>query len=700
MGLVYIFGPNEDENDYSSMGIIGALIPTECKFKEVTNGDSIVTLKHPMDFKFYRHSYLNRGNILAVPVPVRTTPEIENGTCVTTVWKYKVKPLSQLTASAQRTLYKTKTGTGKIKVMKANDVVTVVRKTAVEGDRWKVKSKYGTGWVDPFGLILVTEHVIADNSQAIEEIQSPWTVTTQYFRIYNSRAVLDSDGMSIQVSARHVRFDLMRNMTRFESKNSIALQAALDGVLNQCYNTHPFKAYTNVANVQAGLFYNLKNPVEAFSDPEEGLCKKYDVGMVSDNYDLYFLHDPGLNRGIWIEYRKNMTGIDFQSTDESVATRIIPIGENKDGTLLYLSDDPALRFVDSPKINDYPVKYTKDLTCDNCKVGDKDEDGSTITIEKARARMRQQAQDLIDGGCDQLEIGMSVSFINLGDTEEYKQFRNLENCFLFDYILVKHPELNINVTAQITEIEWDCLTDRMISVRIGTIGKTLANVGFATWQIPSGFSGSKIAPGTVGGGALGQDAITTRHLQADSINAGLIQAGAVVADKIQANAIEADKIKAGAITAGKIAADAVTTDNLQADSVTAGKIAAGSVNAGHIEAHTITADQIAVGTITAESGIIADGAIGRAHIADGSITNAQIADLSASKLTAGTIDAMDITVVHLNADNITVGTINGQRIAEGAIDTNHLVDGAISTTKIDLGAVTAEKLKLKKIAVF
>lgn len=66
-----------------------------------------------------------------------------------------------------------------------------------------------------------------------------------------------------------------------------------------------------------------------------------------------------------------------------------------------------------------------------------------------------QREDLLEGGCDSPKIEMSVEFTNLEIREEYKQFRNLENCFLYDYVIVQHPTMDIDVTAQIMEIEWD-----------------------------------------------------------------------------------------------------------------------------------------------------------------------------------------------------------------------------------------------------
>ena len=255
MSDIYVFSSNEDNNDYSTMGLVGALEPTECTFEETANGDSLITMKHPVD-SLGKYTALVRDNILVIPVPVRTTPEIQNGSCVTTVWTYKVKPLNQLTSKNQRTLYKSSSGSGKRKVMNAGDIVTVVYqpKDTANISRWKVKSKYGTGWIDPNGFELVTEHKIEDNANAIQEVQNPWMITDQLFRIYEVERGLEE----VTVSARHITYDLLYDATHYYygSDQAVSLQTTLDNILGKSYGFQTrFHAYTNVTNTQTGLSF-------------------------------------------------------------------------------------------------------------------------------------------------------------------------------------------------------------------------------------------------------------------------------------------------------------------------------------------------------------------------------------------------------------------------------------------------------------
>ena len=498
MSNIYVFSGNDADNDYSTMGLVGALTPSEAIFREEANGESVIELTHPLD-EWGRYTALKEGNILVASVPARTTPEIQDEAVVTTVWTYVVKDPAVLSHEKLRKLYKEKDGTSSYETLKGGDKVTVTwKQTEGSGEeevkRWKVKAPSGQeGYMYPDALTLVTEHHTADNSQAIEEINPAWSSRPQLFRIYEADKGLDS----VKVTARHISYDLLYNITSYKSDEVAELQTVLTGILSNTYASHKFTAKTNVRNTRAGLNWRGKTPIDAFFDPEEGVCKKFDVSIVRDNFNLFFLHDPGVNRGITIEYAKNMTGVSYKENWDEVVTRVVPVGQTKKGEPLYLE---GTAYVDSPYINNYPVIKVHYLECENCKVGDKDEGGSTITEPVARARMREQAEALFAPDdadrADEPKIEMEVEFQNLGDTEEYAQFKGLETCFLYDYVRVSFIQNGINKVARVTEIEWDLLLNKIKSIKIGKVMNKMATAGVANWQVPTGLDGRKIANGT------------------------------------------------------------------------------------------------------------------------------------------------------------------------------------------------------------
>ena len=728
MSDIYVFSSNEEDNDYTTMGLAGALTPTKCTFKEEANGESTVTLSHPID-EYGRHTYLQRGNILVVPVPVRTTPEIDDETnhCVTTVWLYKIKPSNQLTSKSQRTLYKKAKGGKKKKVLAAETELYVVWDSNKDDERVKVKVKKTglTGFISKDSLILIDAPngtAIPDNSHAIEEIASPWTITDQYFRIYETTAKLDS----IEVTARHISYDLLYNMTDYENKNEAKLGDVLKGILSKCYSSdHGFTAHTNVDNQRAGTLCRGKNPIDAFLDPEEGVCKRFNVSLVRDNFDLYFLHDPGINRGVRIQYSKNMTGIDFTSGEDEVATRIVPVGETKKGDPLYLDSNLSKRYIDSPYINAYPFPHVYELKCENCKIGEEDSNGGKVTEARAKARMRQQAQDLLATHCDEPKIEMKVEFVNLGDTEDYAQFKNLENLFLFDYVVVQHPTLcwrdvdgivkPIDVTARIVSIEWDCILDRMNSVEIGQVGKSLANNGVTSWQIPSGVNGAKIAYQTLGSAALAPDIIAAEHIQSETINSTHLNASDIAAFVINAvtahfQSLEADTIKTDELIAEvakivNLAASHINANDISTDTLAAALVNATVLSAGTGYFNKATVQHLVSSAMNLEYGVGEDVFIQNLKVAYAQMVSAAIGNLCI-KASDGNYYSIDVgsngnvtaTPTTVSEDEITAGqTSNGRVILNTDIladnlSTSNLLATYALVNKIDATRIDVDQL--------
>ncbi len=696
MADIYVY--DKACEDFTNFGLVGALTPTECTFEEEANGLSEITLEHPLD-DFGRFTALQRDNLLIAEVPVRTTPEIQNGAIVTSVEKWTVKPEATIT-KAQRTIYRKQTGSSKLKVVPGGTEVTVVQKPA-EG-RYKVKSRYGDGWMEPDGLNYAQTETIENKSQSIESVQPAWTVKPQIFRIYSVEKNIDS----VTVSARHISYDLLYNLTTYKNEAAVSCKDALAGIMNGCVAAHEFEAYTNLEDTRAGLDWTRVNPINALLDPETGLTARYSAALVRDNWVLYVLHDPGLNRGVTVEYAKNMIGLTCTENAENVVTRIIPIGETKKGEDLLLE---GTTWVDSLHINDYPVPHIQELKCENCKVGT---DGVTTAI--ARARMREQAQAVFDNGGDLPEIDMSVEFVTLGDTAEYAQYKDLDRLFLWDYVIIRHKKLDLDVTARVAAIKWDCILGRMVSMEIGKVGKTLANTGITTWQIPTGFSGSKIAGGTVGGRALQSDIISARHVQSESIYTEALQAKSVTAEKLAAQAITADKIAAGAIDAISINAVKARLAEITAEDIETDELAAELARITVLIAGTATFDAATIKHLVAEAMNLEYGVAGQVFIKNLAVEYAQMVGAAIGKLCIKASDGkyylLDVGAdgkVTATETTVTDGEIEAGQTSGGSVIVETNITAANLTTanllatyalinKIDAARIDVDELVARK----
>lgn len=684
----YIYVYDGKSDDFTSFGLVGALTPKDCTFEEEANGMSEVTLEHPLD-ALGKYRALENGNVLSVPVPVRTTVGViaEKEAYTPQIMKVKAGLVKD-----DRKIYQKNVGTKRIGILTTGDECIVCGFYAKTGskdeDRYKVATRVGTGWIKPESLEDATP-IDETGGSSIDEVLPTWSVMPQLFRIYSVEKKLDS----VKVSAQHISYDLLTNLTDWDnvakkkddgSDLLTSLQDAADAVLEHTYYPNEFEAFTDIADTRAGLDYRRKNPVEAFLDPETGITARFNAQLVRNNYELYFLHEAGVNRGIRIEYGKNMVGIKFSEKTDEVATRLVPTGEDKDGNDILLTTpykdkdggyteshyphDYVDAIVDGVDYNDvYPIPHVYTFKAEDCKV----EKNTKEEFDRIKESMIDQCNQKIEDGCYLPPVEMSVEFIDIGDSEQYRHLRGLERLFLYDYVSVYHPKQSIDKTARVTKIKWNVLAQRMKSVEIGEIGETLANATVKTWQIPSGFSGAKIAAGTVGAGALGNDIINARHIQAESINADALQAHIITSDHIS--------------TYG-LSADVIDVDTITAESAFMNKISAQDINAIAQHVNNLAANNISTDIFSA--------AIMR--VASMAATNANIVNAVVSNLTLKGSDGVYYRVFIDNDGTITTVPVEASTDAVSTVNSSTLENRNVFNSD-GLGLVLGDAVKAEAI---
>lgn len=695
MSRIYVF--DWDNTDFSTVGECGSLMPTSCLFEEIANGMSEITLKHPLD-PLGKYTFLQRDSVLKVEVPVRTTPEIESGAFVTQVEEWTVK---QTATKPERSVYSKQEGGKKKKTLKLGAKVIVTKKPE-DSDRWKIKTGKISGWIASSGLEQSVEIILPDTATGIEDAAPAWECRDQLFRIYDISRMNDE----ITCNARHISYDLLRNLSTYDTSKSVTLQETLNGIMDSCMDPHEFTAQTDISASRTGAHYIDVDPISAILDPDTGLAEEYSAQMVRDDYEIFLLQNAGADRGTRISYGKNMTGITFNENMDDVATAIRPIGEKKNGEELYLEGDGL---VVSPIANQYPFKRIYPLTCTDCKVGT---DGVTTAI--ARKRMQEQAQDIFDSGGDLPTISVSVTFSQLGDSERYKEFKRLENVFLFDEVTVVHPKLGVNVTTEVIRVIWDCLREKMNTVELGSLKEMVSSV--ASWQISSGVSGSKIANGTIGSAQLGGDIISARHMQADSINTDALQAGSVTAQKIQGGTVEALSLEAVTAKIENLTASDIATDRLAAavaafTVVTAGTASFDQATIKHLMAQAMNLEYGVGGDVFIRNLRVLYGQMLQATIGDlcikasdgnyynidvdenGNVTAAKNTAITDGEINAGqTEEGRVILETHITAESLNTGSLLATYALVNKIDTARIDVGELFANTAFIGALTTNTI--------
>lgn len=270
----------------------------------------------------------------------------------------------------------------------------------------------------------------------------------QPFRVY--RISKPINGL-VTVYAYHISYDLTGIPVSPYSAASV--QAALAGFSTYAAVTNPFTFWSDM---MASGDFTVKAPASVRSLLETVL-EVYGGEYKYDKYTVRLYQQRGVNRGVTIRYGKNLTDLKQDENCSNVYT----------GVYAYYSDGNGI-VETSPKVTPAPgtYDYTRVLPLDL-----KAEFKEAPTAEALRAAAEQY---MTDHNIGVPEVSLNVSFVQLEQTQEYKDLALLERVELCDTVTVIFERLGVNATAQVTSTVYNVLIDAYDSVTIGNVRKNVA----------------------------------------------------------------------------------------------------------------------------------------------------------------------------------------------------------------------------------
>lgn len=270
----------------------------------------------------------------------------------------------------------------------------------------------------------------------------------QPFRVY--RISKPINGL-VTVYAYHISYDLTGIPVSPYSAASV--QAALAGFSTNAVAANPFTFWSDMTS--SGDF-TVKSPASVRSLLPT-MLEVYGGEYKYDKYTVRLYQQRGVNRGVTIRYGKNLTDLKQDENCSNVYT----------GVYAYYSDGNGI-VETSPKVTPAPgtYDYTRVLPLD-LKAEFKD----TPTAEALKAAAEQYMSDHNIGVP---EVSLNVSFVQLEQTQEYKDLALLERVELCDTVTVIFERLGVNATAQVTSTVYNVLIDAYDSVTIGNVRKNVA----------------------------------------------------------------------------------------------------------------------------------------------------------------------------------------------------------------------------------
>lgn len=316
------------------------------------------------------------------------------------------------------------------------------------------------------------EYLVNDNVIAAP---TPYS-DKQLFRIYKREKSDDE----VTVYARHIYYDNLGNYlvdVRPTNKNG---QQALDII----FSGTKFTPHSDITTANTA-YYVRKNIVEAIAgDDENSFINRWGGERLYDNYDVYIMRQIGSDKGVRAEFGHNLEAIEESVSDEDVVTRIIPVAYN--GYVL----EGAKPWVDSPKIGSYAEVKGAVINFDDIKLQEDCSEGETgyANLTALRAALVKACNEEYKKGIDDPTVNYTVNMVELANTVEYAEYKQLESVEVGDTITCRHIGIKIEVKARCIRIKWNCITKENEEVELGNFlenyfDKTSSSIQRATASI-------------------------------------------------------------------------------------------------------------------------------------------------------------------------------------------------------------------------
>ena len=288
------------------------------------------------------------------------------------------------------------------------------------------------------------------NRCIIYAIPSPYR-EAQPFRVY--RITRPINGIAT-IYAQHISYDLAGIPVNPFTAGSAA--EALSGMASHAAVESPFSFWTDKSTTANFSVLVPSASRSVLGGVEGSILDVYGGEYLFDKFLVRLYNQRGNDNGVVIRYGKNLTDVEQDANISSVATGVLPYWVGAEGELVQGN------IVNVDGTFDFVRIMTIDFSSDF-------ENQPTASELETRAMQYIKSNKI---GVPSVSI--SVSFVQLEQTEEYKDLALLEKCDLCDTVTVQFEALGINAKAEIVRIITDVLLERYESVEVGDIRSNIA----------------------------------------------------------------------------------------------------------------------------------------------------------------------------------------------------------------------------------
>lgn len=267
----------------------------------------------------------------------------------------------------------------------------------------------------------------------------------QIFRIYYMSKVINQ---VVAIKAQHITYDLSKVPVKpFTATGAVN---AKNGMLNNIMGDYPFTMTTDISNTTSTFKLDIPRSFrECLGGYEGSLLDVFRGEYEYDNLTVKMLARRGADNGVRIAYGKNLTDFKQEENIENVYTSVLGYAVVNETTYTGEVYHKVNATYPKVKIVDFSNKFAQDEI-------------------PTTAKLNTLAQSYADNNdIGKPNVNITVSFVPLYQTEEYKNIAPLERVNLGDTVRVYFENLGVEATSRVVKTVFNVNSGRYESVELG-----------------------------------------------------------------------------------------------------------------------------------------------------------------------------------------------------------------------------------------
>lgn len=294
------------------------------------------------------------------------------------------------------------------------------------------------------------------------------TSNLQLFRIYKSSKPLKG---IVTYSAEHISYDLNGIPSLGLAVKNVTPQMAMTQAFTNAVLPCPFTALSDISTLNSTSILTPCGLRSILGGQSGSVLDVWGGEYEFDNFVVKLHAHRGKNNGVTIEYGKNLKDLNQESNITDCYTHLCPYAVQKTQDE---NGDPQENYLYlTEKVIALPaaaaIGHSKAYIIDFSDYFGEDEE---VTEEKLRVKATEYAA-VSNLGVPKVNI--TVSFIQLWQTEEYKNIAPLERVKMCDTVTVRFSKLGVMATAKVIKTSYNSLEEKYESVTLGDAKSSFAD---------------------------------------------------------------------------------------------------------------------------------------------------------------------------------------------------------------------------------